>query len=428
MNVLVIGEGARESAFIWKIKQSPRLKRLFVAPGNYGMKEMAEIVPINCSSMSDIEELVQFAKEYRIDITIVGPEKPLSLGIADEFQKAGLRIFGPSKRAAMIESSKLFAKELLSDLNIPTASFHAFSDYTDALEHLHTRRYPVVIKADGLARGRGVHICMDKKEGMNSLRSIMIDKIHGHAGETVVMEDYLEGEEISIHAICDGKSVSFLPSVRDYKKALDGNAGQNTGGMGAYGPIGFEDGHNKFLHEAHLLIFNPVLKELERRGKTFIGCLYAGLIITQNGMKVLEFNARFGDPEAQIIMLLLKSDLLDIIDACLDGELSHIDCFESSVVCVNLVSKGYPGKCETGFAINGHHKAEKIPGVIILPAAVGYKDQRLVNTEGRVFSVVGWGGTLEDARSRAYEAVECIHFEGMHYRKDIGLAPSYQGT
>lgn len=415
MNVLIIGKGARESAFIWSIRRtSPKVDRIFIAPGSPGMMYVAEIVPIDCSSLSDIKDLVQFAKEYDIGLTIVGPEQPLSLGIVNEFQKAGIRIFGPSKEAAEIESSKIFAKKLMQDIRVPTASFREFSDYREVLCYINGIKFPSVIKVDGLAKGKGVYVCKTLTDGKRALKSIMVDKIHGDAGESVIIEDFLEGEEVSMHLLCDGENVSFLPSVRDYKKLLDGDKGPNTGGMGAYNLIEMPN-----EQEIYYTIVDPVLEELKRRGRKFTGCFYPGIIITQNGPKILEFNCRFGSPEAEIILPLLEDDIINTLNDSIDGKLDRVDVYTNYVVCVNLVSKGYPGVCDIGHQITGFEAASKIPGVFIFPGGVGYKDNKLVNIEGRVLSIVGVGNTRKQARERAYKAVELIHFEGMHYRTDI---------
>ncbi len=414
--VLVVGGGGREHALAWKISESPNLGKLFVAPGNAGTAKIAENVPIEST---DVEGLLKFAGKKKIDQTIVGPDDPLALGIVDRFRSRGLRIFGPTKAAAQIESSKLFAKELMGQAGVPTVMSSVFTNPRVALvvaDHHFSKNAakPIVLKADGLALGKGVYICRTFTEAEVAIDEIMVRRIHSDAGKVMIGEDFVEGPEVSIHAFCDGKSFELFPPAQDHKAIFDGDQGPNTGGMGTIAPVpGF--GHLQVVSDK---VVRPILEKLK-----FSGLLYPGLKITDNGPLVLEYNARFGDPETQVYMRLLKSDLLEIFEACVDGNLDKIkiEWHPSFAVCVVLASAGYPrADYQKGLPITGIEKANRLPGVTIFQAGTKVLDGQLVTSGGRVLGVTAVGPTLEKAVGSAYRAVDHIHFEGMQYRKDIG--------
>jgi len=416
MDVLIVGSGGREHALAWKLAQSPRIGKLYVAPGNGGTRTVGENVPI---AADDIPTLVNFAKEHSIGLTVVGPDNSLALGIVDAFQSTGLRIFGPSKSAAQIESSKAFSKKLMHESGIPTAEFQIFSKYEEALAYVHKRGAPIVVKASGLALGKGVYVCETVGEAEKALKEIMIDHAHKDAGAEVVVEDFLDGEEISVHALSDGKEYLMFPASRDYKRIGEGDTGKNTGGMGTIAPVlGADD---PMMGEIQKTLVGPALENLASQGMPFSGLLYPGLKMTSKGPKVLEFNARFGDPETQVYMRLMKTDLLDILEACADGKLAgkRVEWNAGFAVNIILASEGYPDAYKKGFPITGIDEAEKVPGVVVFHAGTSY-DSALKTSGGRVLGVSAVGGTLQIALERAYAAADSIQFEGKYFRRDIG--------
>jgi phosphoribosylamine--glycine ligase len=417
MKIFVIGSGGREHALTWKLRQSPHTNRIFCAPGNAGTGEIAENVPIPAS---DLQALAKFAKENRIDLTVVGPDDPLAAGIIDLFKAQKLRAFGPDKSAARIESSKIFAKELMRAHNIPTAKAGTFSDISEALRHCERVKFPVVIKADGLALGKGVVIATDAGMAKATIDEMMNQRRFGAAGQRIVIEEFLRGTECSLHALLDGKNYLLLESARDHKRALDGDKGSNTGGMGAFSPADNWNSELQFQFEQEIM--QPLLCSLVQQSVTFCGLLYPGLIITSEGPRVLEFNCRFGDPETQALLPRMKSDLLPLLEATIDGNIEKcgIEWDRRAAVTVVLASAGYPGKYEIGKSISGLDDAAKLENVRIFHA--GTRRNGTVKTAGgRVLAITALGSTIEAARTRAYEAVSRIDFEGCHYRRDIAL-------
>ena len=418
MKILVIGGGGREHALTWKLKQSSGADRIFCAPGNAGTAQLAENVAI---SVSDVPALVRFAKENRVDLTVVGPDDPLAAGIVDLFVAEGLRIFGPSKAAARIESSKIFAKELMRKEGIPTARAGTFDRSDDAMRFCGELRFPIVVKADGLALGKGVVIAPDAASARSTIDEMMNQGRFGEAGRRVVVEEFLRGTECSLHALVDGKNYRLLESARDHKRALDGDVGPNTGGMGAFSPA--DNWNSKLQSQFGEGITRPMLRGLRAEGITFRGLLYPGLMITENGARVLEFNCRFGDPETQAILPRMKSDLLPLLEATIDGKIDNysIEWDQRPAVTVVLASGGYPGKYETGKSISGLDEAAKLDRLQIFHAGTKQLNDEIVTAGGRVLAVTALGSTIAEARSRAYEAVARIHFENCHYRRDIAL-------
>ncbi len=417
--VLIVGSGGREHALAWKIAQSSSLGKLYIAPGNGGTFEIGENVAI---AITDIKSLVKFAQKNKIDLTLVGPDDPLALGIVDVFRKKGLRIFGPTRKAAEIESSKAFAKKIMAATEVPTAPFRIFSEYRKALKFVRKHGAPIVIKASGLALGKGAYPCRTLKEAEKALSAIMLERVHKEAGNEVVVEEFLDGEELSIHVFCDGENFSLLPPARDHKRVWDGDRGKNTGGMGSIVPVPWVTA--EIMKEIENRVVSPTLRELFRRSRPFRGLLFPGLKITNGELNVLEFNARFGDPETQSYMRLLKTDLLDIFDACLDGRLSEmkIEWRAGFAVCICLVSGGYPDSCQKGFPISGLKEAEQAQNVVIFHAGTDFnpKTKEFITAGGRVLGVTATHKTLRGALNRAYEAARLIKFKDMHYRKDIG--------
>lgn len=415
-NVLIVGGGGREHALAWKLSQSSRIDELYVAPGNGGTRQVAENIPIEAT---DVDGLAQFATTNEIGLTVVGPDDPLALGVVDIFRARGLRIFGPTRAAAEIESSKVFAKNLMSEAGIPTATFKIFSEYGEALAYVRKRGAPIVVKASGLALGKGAYVCKTLAEAETALDEIMLGRVHKEAGNKVVVEEFLHGQEISVHAFCDGKTFVLLPPAQDHKPIRDGDKGKNTGGMGTIAPVPWVTA--EVWQGVEQQIVRPTLEALAERGRRFTGCLYPGLIMTGDGPKVLEFNARFGDPETQSYMRLLKNDLLEILEACVDGKLAElaIEWYSGFAVCVVLASGGYPGKYKKNIPIRGVSEAEQIPGVVVFHAGTIFTDE-LRTSGGRVLGVSAIGETLRDALNRAYQAAGLITFEGIQYRKDIG--------
>lgn len=418
MKVLVVGSGGREHAIVWKLRQSSRIDKIYCAPGNAGISQEAECVPIGAM---EFDKLIAFAKENGIDFTIIGMDDPLVGGIVDEFEKNGLRVFGPRKNAAIIEGSKSFSKDLMKKYGIPTARYEAFNDYKAAKEYLDSQSLPIVIKADGLALGKGVLICETREDAEAGLKEIMLDKKFGDAGNSVVIEEFLEGPEVSVLSFCDGKTVVPMVSAQDHKRALDNDKGLNTGGMGTFSPGKFytDELNEKCMNE----IFAPSLKAMEAEGRPFIGILYFGLMLTKDGMKVIEYNARFGDPETQVVLPRLKTDLLDIMEACVDGSLDKLDIewYDNAAVCVVLASGGYPTAYDKGFEISGLEDIKKRGDLIVFHAGTALKDGKFVTNGGRVLGITGIGSNLDEAIKTAYQGVEIVDFEKKHFRRDIGL-------
>ena len=417
MKILVIGSGGREHALLWKLSQSPRVTSLLCAPGNAGTATIATNHPV---AATDLSALVALAKAEKVDLTIVGPDDPLAAGVVDLFHAEGLRVFGPVAAAARLEASKSFAKEFMVRHGIPTAGSATFSDSAAALAHCATASYPLVVKADGLALGKGVVIAQNREEAATAVRQSMIEKVFGDAGNTVVIEEFLTGPECSIHALVDGKGYALFPDAKDYKRALDGDQGLNTGGMGTISPSREVDAAMQGRIRAEIL--DPFVRGLAADGLPFSGMLFPGLMMTPNGPKVLEFNCRFGDPETQSLMRRLKSDLLDLIEATIDGKLSSAtpDWDTRAAVCIVLASGGYPGPIEKGKVITGIEAASADPDVVVFHAGTALKDGKVVTNGGRVLSVTALGATLEEARAKAYAAAEKISFEGKQLRRDIG--------
>jgi len=418
VKILVVGGGGREHALTWKLKQSSDADRIFCAPGNAGTAQLAENVSI---SVSDVSALARFAKENHVDLAVVGPDDPLAAGIVDLFVAEGLRIFGPSKAAARIESSKIFAKELMHKEGIPTARAGTFDRSDDAMRFCDELRFPIVIKADGLALGKGVVIAPDSASARSTIDEMMNQGRFGEAGRRVVVEEFLRGTECSLHALVDGENYRLLESARDHKRALDGDVGPNTGGMGAFSPA--NNWNSNLQSQFGEGIMRPVLRGLRAEGITFRGLLYPGLMITDDGARVLEFNCRFGDPETQAILPRMKSDLLPLLEATIDGKIDNysIEWDQRPAVTVVLTSGGYPGECEMGKSISGLDEAAKLDGLQIFHAGTKQRHDEIVTAGGRVLGVTALGSTIAAARSRAYEAVARIHFENCHYRRDIAL-------
>jgi phosphoribosylamine--glycine ligase len=417
MKVLVVGSGGREHSLAWKIKKSPRVRRVYCAPGNAGIGEIADIVPV---SADDVASLARFAQDEAIDLTVVGPEVPLTLGIADEFDARGLRLFGPKKAGARLEGSKTFTKELLRRHGIPTAYFGAFTDADEAKTYLREVGAPVVVKADGLAAGKGVIVCAAEKEAEEAIDEIMAGRIFGDAGDRIVIEEFLEGEEVSFIGVTDGTTVLPLASSQDHKRAFDGDRGPNTGGMGAYSPapVVSSDLHDRLMRE----VMEPVVAALREAKIDYRGVLYAGIMVTENGPKVLEFNVRFGDPECQPLMLRLKTDLVDLMEACIDGCLAQtqIEWDSRAAACVVLAAAGYPGTYEKGKPIRGLDELKQWPRGVVFHAGTARRNESIVTNGGRVLGVTALGDTIADAVAEAYRATARIHWDGMHYRHDIG--------
>lgn len=416
MKVLVVGGGGREHALCWKISQSTRVSEIYCAPGNAGISGIARCAGI---SASDVGGLVDFALSERIDLTVVGPEDPLTRGLVDAMEARGLRVFGPRAAAAAIEGSKSLAKDIMARHGIPTARYAAFTSPGEAERYIKDLDGPCVVKADGLAAGKGVIVCGNREEALSALRLIMADRAFGSAGDTVVVEDLLEGEEVSIMAFTDGENVVPMLPAQDHKQVYDGDRGPNTGGMGAYAPAPVGGGEvNRIALEK---VLYPMVRAMAAEGRLYRGVIYAGLMITRQGPMVLEFNARLGDPEAQPVLMMLKSDLVEIMESVIDGRLDRVkvEWNEGAAICVVLASGGYPGEYEKGREIKG---LDRVPeGVTVFHAGTGLKDGRVVTAGGRVLGVTAAGKNIPTAISLAYRGAEAISFEGMHYRRDIGL-------
>jgi phosphoribosylamine---glycine ligase len=417
MKVLVIGSGGREHALVWKLAQSPMLSRLYCAPGNAGTAEQAENIPIDAA---DISALGAFARKHAIDFTVVGPELPLALGIVDRFRQEGLAIFGPTQQAAQLETSKAFAKTLMTRYGIPTAPFRTFSDPQAAEAYIAQREVPLVVKADGLTAGKGVIICKSRASAHHAVDQIMRAKVFGDAGAQVVIEEFLQGEEVSCFALTDGASLLPLSACQDHKAIYDADEGPNTGGMGAYSPVPVVDValSERIMEE----IMRPMVHAMAAEGRLYQGVLYAGLILVNGRPYVLEFNARFGDPEAQVLMMRLDSDLLPLLVATTEGTLDRQTCrwLEAAAVCVVMAASGYPEAYERGKPITGVEDATGMPGTAVFHAGTARRDGQLVTSGGRVLGVTARAPDLSQARDRAYQTVQRISWDGVHYRTDIG--------
>lgn len=421
MKVLVIGKGGREHALAWKLSLSPRAKAVFCAPGNPGTASIGTNVPI---ASDDIKGLVEFAKAENIGLTVVGPEDSLALGVVDAFKKEGLRIFGPSKMAARLESSKAFAKAVMHDANVPTADFKICDHPDQAKTWIATRRYPLVVKADGLAAGKGVIVCSTQEEALKAVERIMVKEEFGRAaGRQVVLEKRMAGQELSLLSIVSGRTIIPLEPCQDHKAIFDNDLGPNTGGMGAYCPAPL--GTKEILDQIDTEVLVPTVHAMKRRRMPFHGILYAGIMVTSQGPRVLEFNCRMGDPETQPLMMRLKTDLLDLLDAAVDNRLDEfegkIDWDPRPAVCVILAAKGYPGTIEKNSPITGLHDASKLKDVQVFHAGTRFDSRNIVTDGGRVLGVTALGDDMVAARAKAYEAVNLIKFNGMQYRTDIGL-------
>jgi phosphoribosylamine---glycine ligase len=417
MKILVIGSGGREHALVWKLAQSPMLSRLYCAPGNAGTAEQAENVPIKAD---DIASLLAFAREHAIDFTVVGPELPLALGIVDGFRREGLAIFGPTRRAAQLETSKAFAKAIMNKYGIPTAPFRIFSDPQQAETYVDRHAVPLVVKADGLAAGKGAIVCKTRESAHYAIEQIMRAKAFGDAGAQVVIEEFLQGEEVSFFALTDGTSLVPLPACQDHKALYDADEGPNTGGMGAYSPVPVV---NVALSERIMEeIMRPTVRAMAAEGRPYQGVLYAGLMLVGRRLWVIEFNARFGDPEAQVLMMRLDSDLLPLLRATTDGTLDRQECrwLDDAAVCVVMASRGYPDAYDRGRPITGIDQATQAPGVAVFHAGTTSRDGRLVTSGGRVLGVTVRAPDLHQAVGRAYQTVHHITWDGVHYRTDIG--------
>jgi len=417
MKVLVIGGGGREHALVWKIAQSPKVSKIYCAPGNAGISGQAVLVS---KKANDLEGLLDVALREGIDLTIVGPEEPLTRGIVDLFESKGLLIFGPSQKAAEIEKSKAFAKEMMKKYRIPTASYEVFAEPKEALAYVRRKGAPIVVKADGLAAGKGVIICKTVEEAIVSVERIMLQREFGEAGDRVVIEECLSGEEASFLAFTDGKTILPMPSSQDHKAIFDGDQGPNTGGMGAYSPapVVTHRIHDRILKE----ILEPMIQGMAGEGRVYKGAIYAGLMIRDEVPKVLEFNARFGDPETQPVLMRMKGDIVPVLEACARGTLSQheIEWDKRASVCVVMVSGGYPGEYERGKAITGLEEASRMEEVFVFHAGTAFENRQIVTNGGRVLGVTGLGETIAGAVDRTYEAVGKISWDGVHYRKDIG--------
>ncbi len=419
MKILVIGGGGREHALVWKLKQSSSVDRIFCAPGNAGTAEIAESTAV---SATDLPQLLRFAKQNDVDLTVVGPDDPLAMGIVDLFTADKLRIFGPIKSAARLESSKIFAKELMRAKKVPTAQARMFSESKEALGYCDELKFPVVIKADGLALGKGVIIAPDVATAKSTIEAMMNEARFGDAGRRIVIEEFLRGTECSIHALVDGKDYRLLESARDHKRAFDGDKGPNTGGMGAFSPADNWDAQLQLQFEKEIM--RPLLRGLAKERIAYRGLLYPGLMITSDGPRVLEFNCRFGDPETQVLLPRMKPDLLPLLEATIDGKIDNysIEWDKRAAVTVVLASAGYPGKYETGKAISGLNEVAKLEDVQVFHAGTKIVADQVVTAGGRVLAVTALGSTIAVARDRAYAAASRIRFEGCHYRRDIALS------
>lgn len=420
MKVLIVGSGGREHAIAWKVAQSPKVDKIYCAPGNAGIAEFAECVAIGAM---EFDKLVSFAKEKKIDLTIIGMDDPLVGGVVDAFEEAGLRVFGPRKNAAILEGSKAFSKDLMKKYDIPTATYENFNSAEDALAYLETAPMPIVLKADGLALGKGVLICNTLEEAKEGVKTLMLDKQFGSAGNRIVIEEFMTGREVSVLSFVDGKTIKIMTSAQDHKRAKDGDQGLNTGGMGTFSPSPFyTDEVDKICREQ---IYQATVDAMEKEGRPFKGIIFFGLMLTANGPKVLEYNARFGDPETQVVLPRMKNDIVEVFEACIDGTLDQIDLqFEdNAAVCVILASDGYPLHYEKGFKIEGLDTFKGKDGYYVFHAGSKFgKDGEILTNGGRVLGVTALGKDLKEARANAYKATQWISFENKYMRHDIGKA------
>ena len=415
MNILILGSGGREHALLWKLAQSPEATKLYAVPGNPGMAELAECV---AGSIEDNASVVKLAQEKKIDLVVVGPEVPLTNGVVDALRAAGIKAFGPTKAAAELEGSKSFSKDIMKKYGIPTAKYEVFTDADVARAYIKKEGAPIVIKADGLAAGKGVIVAETKEQALDAVHEIMDDAAFGKAGSRVVIEAFMEGEEASLLAFTDGKTIRPMVSSQDHKRAYDGDKGPNTGGMGTYAPAPVMT--KDMVEQATEKILKPMIAAMAKEGRPYQGCLYAGLMITEEGPKVVEFNARFGDPETQVVLPLLKGDLVKIMQACVDGTLdtAAVDWEDGAAVCVVMASGGYPKSYKKGYAIDGLKKAESL-GTFVFHAGTAKKDGKVVTSGGRVLGVTARGGGIKEATEKAYKGVEAIRFTDEFHRKDI---------
>ena len=419
MKVLIVGSGGREHAIAWKVAQSEKVDKIYCAPGNAGCAEYAECVPIGAM---EFDKLVAFAKENEIDLTVIGMDDPLVGGVVDAFEEAGLRVFGPRKNAAILEGSKAFSKDLMKKYNIPTATYENFDDADAALAYLETAKFPIVLKADGLALGKGVLICNTLEEAQDGVRSIMLDKQFGTAGNRMVIEEFMTGREVSVLSFVDGNTVKTMTSAQDHKRAKDGDQGLNTGGMGTFSPSPFyTEEVDEFCKK---YIYQPTVDAMKAEGREFKGIIFFGLMLTPDGPRVLEYNARFGDPETQVVLPRMKSDIVDVFEACIDGTLDKVELeFEdNAAVCVVLASDGYPLSYEKGFPIEGLEEFQKHEGYYCFHAGTKFDGDKIVTNGGRVLGVTAKGKDLKEARANAYAATEWVSFANKYKRNDIGKA------
>ena len=419
MNVLIVGSGGREHAIAWKVAQSSKVDKLYCAPGNAGIEEYAKCVDIGAM---EFDKLAAFAKEKHIDLTVIGMDDPLVGGIVDVFEKEGLQIFGPRKNAAILEGSKEFAKDLMKKYHIPTAAYENFTDPQEALAYLEKAKFPIVLKADGLALGKGVLICNTLEEAKDGVKTIMQDKQFGDSGNCMVIEEFMTGREVSVLSFVDGKTIKTMTSAQDHKRAGDGDSGLNTGGMGTFSPSPF---YTKEIDEyCQKYIFQPTVDAMAAEGREFKGIIFFGLMLTEDGPKVLEYNARFGDPETQVVLPRMKTDLVEVFEACVEGTLDQVDLEfeENAAVCVVLASDGYPVKYEKGFPIRGLEKFADREGYYVFHAGTRRTPDGVVTNGGRVLGVTATGEDLRSARDNAYKAVQWVDFDNKYYRHDIGKA------
>ena len=420
MKILVVGSGGREHALVWKLAQSPKAEKIYCAPGNGGIAEYAECVDIGAM---EFEKLAAFAKEKEIDLTVIGMDDPLCGGIVDVFDREGLRVFGPRKNAAILEGSKAFSKDLMKKYHIPTAAYETFDDPRKAEEYLKTAKFPIVLKADGLALGKGVLICNTLEEALEGVKTIMLDKKFGSAGNHMVIEEFMTGREVSVLSFVDGKTIKTMASAQDHKRAKDGDQGLNTGGMGNFSPTPF---YTKEVDDfCRKYIFQPTVDAMAAEGREFKGVIFFGLMLTPEGPKVLEYNARFGDPEAQVVLPRMENDMVEVVEACIDGRLDQIDLKfkEDAAVCVVLASDGYPVSYEKGLPIRGLENFKGRDGYYVFHAGTKFGPEGQVLTNGgRVLGVTALGKDLKEARKNAYEAVDWVDFDNKYYRHDIGKA------
>ena len=419
MKVLIVGGGGREHAIAYCVAKSSKVEKMYCAPGNAGIAELAECVPIGAM---EFDKLVTFAKEKEIDLAIVGMDDPLVGGLIDEIEKAGIRAFGPRKNAAILEGSKAFSKDLMKKYDIPTAAYENFDNADEALAYLETAKFPIVLKADGLALGKGVLICNTLEEAKAGVKEIMLDKKFGASGNTMVVEEFMTGREVSVLSFVDGKTIKTMTSAQDHKRAKDGDQGLNTGGMGTFSPSPF---YTKEVDEfCRKYVYQKTVDAMAAEGREFKGIIFFGLMLTEDGPKVLEYNARFGDPEAQVVLPRMKNDLIDVIEACIDGTLDQVDLqFEdNAAVCVVLASDGYPVAYEKGLPITGLDEFKKHEGYYCFHAGTKFDGDQIVTNGGRVLGVTAKGATLKEARANAYKATEWVKFDNKYMRHDIGKA------